>query len=85
MTRRMTPLREPSLKTIPRILITPGEPAGIGPDITVQIAKASWPAEIVVVCDPELLIQRGTTTPSTVGLLMSLIQKNLSNYINQAL
>lgn len=42
----------------PRILITPGEPAGIGPDIVVQIAQQSWPAEIVVIADPELLQAR---------------------------
>ncbi|MBX3708166.1 MAG: 4-hydroxythreonine-4-phosphate dehydrogenase PdxA [Gammaproteobacteria bacterium] len=41
-----------------RILITPGEPAGIGPDITVQIAQQHWPAEIIAIADPHLLLQR---------------------------
>lgn len=41
-----------------RIIITPGEPAGIGPDITLQIAHQHWDAEIVTVCDPELLVTR---------------------------
>lgn len=41
-----------------RILITPGEPAGIGPDITIQIAQESWPVELAVVADPDLLLQR---------------------------
>lgn len=43
---------------MPRILITPGEPAGIGPDITIQIAQAPWLAELVIVADPALLAAR---------------------------
>lgn len=41
-----------------RILITPGEPAGIGPDITIQIAQKIWDAELVVVADPDLMKAR---------------------------
>jgi len=43
----------------PRIAITPGEPAGIGPDLCVAIAQQP-PAELelVVVADPELLLSR---------------------------
>jgi 4-hydroxythreonine-4-phosphate dehydrogenase len=40
------------------IVITPGEPAGIGPDITIQIAQQSWPCQLTVVADPDLLLQR---------------------------
>ncbi|HCS27628.1 MAG TPA: 4-hydroxythreonine-4-phosphate dehydrogenase, partial [Spongiibacteraceae bacterium] len=43
---------------IPRIAITPGEPAGIGPDILLALAQRDWPAELVAVADPELLAQR---------------------------
>ncbi len=42
----------------PRILITPGEPAGIGPDLLCAIAQQAWPVELVAVCDPNLLTQR---------------------------
>jgi 4-hydroxythreonine-4-phosphate dehydrogenase len=42
----------------PRIFITPGEPAGIGPDITIKSAQAEWPAELIAICDPDLLLQR---------------------------
>jgi len=44
---------------IPRLAITPGEPAGIGPDLCVQLAQ-NPPAqlELVLVADPELLKQR---------------------------
>ena len=43
---------------IPRIAITPGEPAGIGPDILLAIAQRDWQAELVAVADPALLRER---------------------------
>jgi 4-hydroxythreonine-4-phosphate dehydrogenase len=42
----------------PRIVLTPGEPAGIGPDLAVMISHDRWPAELVVVADPALLESR---------------------------
>jgi 4-hydroxythreonine-4-phosphate dehydrogenase len=40
------------------IAITPGEPAGIGPDLTLQVcAEQAWPA--VVIASPELMHERG--------------------------
>ncbi|PZL96790.1 4-hydroxythreonine-4-phosphate dehydrogenase PdxA [Pantoea graminicola] len=41
-----------------RVVITPGEPAGIGPDLTVQLAQQAWPVELVVCASPALLQQR---------------------------
>ncbi|PIJ49724.1 4-hydroxythreonine-4-phosphate dehydrogenase PdxA [Erwinia sp. OLTSP20] len=41
-----------------RVVITPGEPAGIGPDLTLQLAQRDWPVELVVCASPELLRQR---------------------------
>lgn len=43
---------------IPRLALTPGEPAGIGPDICVMLAQRSLPAEVVVIASPELLQSR---------------------------
>ena len=43
---------------IPRIAITPGEPAGIGPDITLAIAGQPWEAELVAIGDPDMLQAR---------------------------
>lgn len=40
---------------LPRIAITPGEPAGIGPDLVLALAGQPVPAEVVAVTDPELL------------------------------
>jgi 4-hydroxythreonine-4-phosphate dehydrogenase len=41
-----------------RIAITPGEPAGIGPDLVISIAQQTWPAELVVIASKALLRQR---------------------------
>ena len=43
---------------IPRILITMGEPAGIGPDLCALIACKPFAAELIVVGDPQLLADR---------------------------
>lgn len=41
-----------------RIVITSGEPAGIGPDLVVQLAQQNWPIQLVVIADPDLLKAR---------------------------
>lgn len=41
-----------------RIAITPGEPAGIGPDLIIQLAQQDWSAELVVCADRILLENR---------------------------
>ncbi len=43
---------------IQRIALTVGEPAGIGPDLYVQLAQSKQEAEIVAIADPQLLKQR---------------------------
>ncbi|MBY5981632.1 4-hydroxythreonine-4-phosphate dehydrogenase PdxA [Ferrimonas balearica] len=53
---------------IPRIAITPGEPAGIGPDLVITLAQQDWPVELVVCADPELMTQRA----KMLGLPLSL-------------
>ncbi|MGQ7806147.1 4-hydroxythreonine-4-phosphate dehydrogenase PdxA [Hafnia alvei] len=41
-----------------RVVITPGEPAGVGPDLVIALAQQAWPAELVVCADPALLLER---------------------------
>ncbi len=41
-----------------RIVITPGEPAGIGPDLVLALAQRAWPVELVVCADMDLLLER---------------------------
>lgn len=56
-----------------RIIITPGEPAGIGPDVTIQIAQEVHPAELVVIADPTLLLERA----NILGLALQLSEVDL--------
>jgi 4-hydroxythreonine-4-phosphate dehydrogenase len=44
----------------PRLVLSAGEPAGIGPDLCVLLAQQSHPADIIVATAPELLEQRAT-------------------------
>lgn len=46
------------MSTPARILLTPGEPAGIGPDLAVRVAQEPSQAELVVVGDPQTLEAR---------------------------
>jgi len=41
-----------------RIVFTPGEPAGVGPDLCVQLAQHQLDYDLVVAADPQLLTQR---------------------------
>ena len=43
---------------VKRIVITPGEPAGIGPDLVIKIAQQAWPVQLVIVASIALLKQR---------------------------
>lgn len=52
-----------------RVVITPGEPAGIGPDLVVQLAQHAWPIELVVCADGALLKERA----AMLGLPLSLL------------
>jgi 4-hydroxythreonine-4-phosphate dehydrogenase len=45
----------------PRIALTPGEPAGIGPDLCLLLAQHQLDIELVVIGDPELLAQRAAS------------------------
>lgn len=55
-----------------RVVITPGEPAGIGPDLVVQLALRDWPVELVVCADPALLTARA----AQLGLPLTLREYN---------
>lgn len=43
---------------IKRIAITPGEPAGIGPELLVQVAQQEWQAQLIAIADSNLLQSR---------------------------
>ncbi|UJP05748.1 MAG: 4-hydroxythreonine-4-phosphate dehydrogenase PdxA [Nitrosomonas sp.] len=43
---------------VPSLVLTAGEPAGIGPDLCIQIAQQSLACRLTVIADPELLSVR---------------------------
>ncbi|ARC54884.1 4-hydroxythreonine-4-phosphate dehydrogenase [Candidatus Riesia sp. GBBU] len=46
------------IKSQNKVVITAGEPAGIGPDIVIQVLQKQWPVKIVICADPYLLKDR---------------------------
>ena len=52
-----------------RVVITPGEPAGIGPDLAIQLAQRDWPLELVVCADASLLTERAKLLGLPITLL----------------
>jgi 4-hydroxythreonine-4-phosphate dehydrogenase len=46
--------------TVPPLAITAGEPAGIGPDLCLQLACRPPPGRLVIMADKALLLQRST-------------------------
>lgn len=54
---------------LPRIALTPGEPAGIGPDLCAMLAQRSHQAQLVVIADPRVLCERA----GTLGLPLDLL------------
>ncbi len=53
---------------VPRLALTPGEPAGIGPDLTLLLAQHALDFECVVVADPNVLNARAQQRQWTVDI-----------------
>ncbi len=60
---------------IHRIALTPGEPAGIGPDLCVKLAQQNLPSQIVVLADPDMLMQRA----ELLGIKIKIIEFNVNS------
>lgn len=54
--------------TVKRIAITPGEPAGIGPDLILAMAQHPWPHQLVVVANRDMLAERAKILGLSVTL-----------------
>jgi 4-hydroxythreonine-4-phosphate dehydrogenase len=50
--------RDPESLSPKRLVVTTGEPAGIGPDLALAAALSDWPCELVFAGDPALLASR---------------------------
>ena len=55
-----------SYTRLARLVATPGEPAGIGPDLCLQLAQQALPFRWVVLADVDLLQQRSTQLGLTI-------------------
>lgn len=53
---------------LPRLWLTTGEPAGVGPELVLDFARQPIDAELVVVGDPELLYARARALGLTLSL-----------------
>lgn len=61
--------------SLKRLLITPGEPAGIGPDITIQLAQKDFAADLIAIADPDLLLSRA----KQLGLPLRILDTDLND------
>jgi 4-hydroxythreonine-4-phosphate dehydrogenase len=55
-------------KPLPRIAVTAGEPAGIGPDLCVMLARQALDAQLVVIANAELLRSRAKLLNLTLNI-----------------
>ncbi|WP_178861343.1 4-hydroxythreonine-4-phosphate dehydrogenase PdxA [Thiomicrorhabdus cannonii] len=52
-----------------RLVITSGEPAGIGPDLVIALAQCDWPVELVVLADRDVIAQRAAQLGVAIELV----------------
>jgi 4-hydroxythreonine-4-phosphate dehydrogenase len=75
------------MKNIPRLAVTPGEPAGIGPDLIIQLAQQQgaepYQAELVVVADKAMMQARAQQL--SIPVTFTDYQAGSSPRINKAL
>lgn len=55
--------------TVKRIIVTAGEPAGIGPDLVLALSKEDWSHQIVVCADKQMLAERARQLDISVELI----------------
>ncbi len=53
---------------VPRVILTAGEPAGIGPDLCIEIARKPWNCELIVAGNAKLLEARAQQLGHTLSL-----------------
>jgi 4-hydroxythreonine-4-phosphate dehydrogenase len=52
-----------------RIIVTAGEPAGVGPDLVLALSQSSWPHQVVVSADKQMLSDRANRLGLSVELI----------------
>ena len=64
---------------LPRLAITPGEPAGVGPELLAALAHSDLPADLIAIADPDLL--RAAARAS--GLTLDIAPYIATEYVQQ--
>jgi len=54
--------------TTPPLVLTTGEPAGVGPELTLQLLQQPLAGPLVIACDPDLLLERATLLNLSLAL-----------------
>ena len=60
----------PTVPLVAPLVITAGEPAGIGPDLCVQLAQQGFVEPVVIACDPILLEQRAKSLGLPINITL---------------
>ncbi len=55
--------------TIPRLAVTPGEPAGIGPELIIQLSQTPQDCELIVVADEDVIRARAKQLQINIELI----------------
>ena len=63
------------------LVITAGEPAGVGPDLCLALAQTEWSEDIVVIADPEVLETRARKLGVDVTILSPDASNASANYL----
>ncbi|HET6546108.1 MAG TPA: 4-hydroxythreonine-4-phosphate dehydrogenase PdxA [Rhodanobacteraceae bacterium] len=64
----MPPVPTRRLRDLPRLALTAGEPAGIGPELIARLAATDLPADLVAIADPGLL----TAAAANAGIALDI-------------
>lgn len=67
---------------IPRIALTAGEPAGIGPDLCIQLSQLEQACDLIIIADPDLLAQRATELG--IKLIITIFKPSLKSKPSKA-
>jgi len=67
------------LPSLPRLAITPGEPAGVGPELLAALAHSDLHADLIAIADPQLL----RTAARVAGLALNIVPYIATEYLQQ--
>ncbi|HVF17404.1 MAG TPA: 4-hydroxythreonine-4-phosphate dehydrogenase PdxA [Steroidobacteraceae bacterium] len=67
--------------TPPRLIVTSGEPAGVGPDLCIAIAQRAWPCELVFAGDAHLFADRARALSTSVEITRADLQTSARAHV----